>query len=536
MTTPETAKLPHMEEVQHDKPLDMRYDGAMRRSQKAKPQWIDRIWNFFSSVKVGIWLIALTLVATFIGSLYPQQSAFLSPPDEAYYTETYGTLGQWYYVLGFSQTYESWWFLTLIVLLATSIVIASFDRGIPLYRILKNQPVARSSSFLCGQQIHETYALSEPLQHTSLVEALRQQRFTVQQQGEALLAEKNRWSRMGPYVNHIGLIIFLICAFIRSFPGLSYEAYVSILEGDVVPIAQTAYFIKNEQFTIAWHESTDGGPPLKKDQATPKRFETKVTLYTCEQRCQSDEPALKEVTRGVVAVNEPFRYRGMALYQLGYDVTPQIRSITVRLRDKRNNTSYGPLTLKTNNPARTYTAGPYTLQLINYFPDFALDKAGNPTTVSANTPNAPAYVLDIRGGDAPAQGWTYVYFPREVDKMRFRQAELNARVGSGERWELSADGMKNVDIATYTSTLVMRDDQTLPYLLIGAVISMVGLVMGFYWQHRRIWLCWDAHRLVLAAHTNKNHFGLQREVQHMREALHRIGIATPVAQQQEGSA
>ncbi|GIQ61706.1 hypothetical protein PACILC2_02740 [Paenibacillus cisolokensis] len=30
-----------------DAPLEMRYDGMARRSQKANPNFIDRIWNFF---------------------------------------------------------------------------------------------------------------------------------------------------------------------------------------------------------------------------------------------------------------------------------------------------------------------------------------------------------------------------------------------------------------------------------------------------------------------------------------------------------
>jgi cytochrome c biogenesis protein len=41
---------------------------------------------------------------------------------------------------------------------------------------------------------------------------------------------------------------------------------------------------------------------------------------------------------------------------------------------------------------------------------------------------------------------------------------------------------------------------------------MIGLVMGFYWQHRRIWLRIDGGQLNLGAHTNKNWYGLKNEV------------------------
>ena len=50
------------------------------------------------------------------------------------------------------------------------------------------------------------------------------------------------------------------------------------------------------------------------------------------------------------------------------------------------------------------------------------------------------------------------------------------------------------------------------YIWIGAAISMIGLIMGFYWQHRRIWLRIDDDVLVLGAHTNKNWFAMRKEV------------------------
>ena len=41
---------------------------------------------------------------------------------------------------------------------------------------------------------------------------------------------------------------------------------------------------------------------------------------------------------------------------------------------------------------------------------------------------------------------------------------------------------------------------------------MIGLLIGFYWQHRRIWLRVDNGRVTLGAHTNKNNYGMRAEV------------------------
>jgi len=72
--------------------------------------------------------------------------------------------------------------------------------------------------------------------------------------------------------------------------------------------------------------------------------------------------------------------------------------------------------------------------------------------------------------------------------------------------------MANVEFAGDVSYLNVRVDRALPYIFVGAFISLIGLVMGFYWQHRRVWLRIDDGRLTLGAHTNKNWYGLRAEV------------------------
>ena len=51
----------------------MRYDGMAIRSKTYNKSFVDKIWNFFSSVKVGISLIIITLIAASVGTLLPQE-------------------------------------------------------------------------------------------------------------------------------------------------------------------------------------------------------------------------------------------------------------------------------------------------------------------------------------------------------------------------------------------------------------------------------------------------------------------------------
>lgn len=41
---------------------------------------------------------------------------------------------------------------------------------------------------------------------------------------------------------------------------------------------------------------------------------------------------------------------------------------------------------------------------------------------------------------------------------------------------------------------------------------MIGVIQGMYWNHRRLWIQRIGDELWLAAHTNKNWYGLKNEL------------------------
>src|SRR5690625_984754 len=65
----------------------------------------------------------------------------------------------------------------------------------------------------------------------------------------------------------------------------------------------------------------------------------------------------------------------------------------------------------------------------------------------------------------------------------------------------------------WSSDVCSSDLYTLPLFGIGAAIFMIGVIQGMYWYHRRIWINPDGEGILLAAHTNKNWHGLEREIE-----------------------
>nr|WGD68867.1 cytochrome c biogenesis protein ResB [Bacillus subtilis] len=177
---------------------DMRYDGSARRSQTYNKTIIDKIWNFFSSVKVGIWLIVITLAASAFGTIFPQE-AYLPPGAQAdtYYKEQYGTFGTSFIICsGFIIYMVLGGISLLIASIGISLVICGLDRVIPLYRALKNQGVRRSPAFLRRRRLFsETVTVLNGESKEKIVALLKKKHYRIREKEGEILAEKGRFSR-----------------------------------------------------------------------------------------------------------------------------------------------------------------------------------------------------------------------------------------------------------------------------------------------------------------------------------------------------
>lgn len=353
-------------EVKSGEVLEMRYDGMARRSQRTNPKIIDRIWNFFSSVKIAVYMIVFTLVGSMLGTIYPQESTFLNIDPSVYYKDTYGQLGHIYYLLGLSHTYESWWFILLLVLIGASLVICSLDRVLPLYKALNKQKIRKHMQFLTRQRLVYQGSIDEASEDwiKKAVTPLKKKGYRVHTEGSALLAEKQRFSRWGPYVIHIGLIIFLLAVLARGLPGLNLDEHVAFPEGEIKKIPNTSMYLKNEQFNVEFYSEDEVPEQFRNlNKTVPKLFETKVVLYECTADCSdpSKKPQLTEVDRHDVRVNHPLNYKGLKAYQFDYDLTPTIRSVTPDLVNAQTGEKYGAIQIAMVDTQRTFEAGPYNL-------------------------------------------------------------------------------------------------------------------------------------------------------------------------------
>ncbi|MBM7661178.1 cytochrome c biogenesis protein [Bacillus mesophilus] len=489
-----------------EKLLDMRYDGSARRSQTYKKSIVDKIWNFFSSVKVGVWLIVITLAASSLGTIYPQEM-YIPPnvtPSE-FYKDQYGWTGQLYYSLGFNDLYGSWWYLILIASIGISLVICSIDRVVPLYRALQNQGVIRHAGFLKRQRIFgKTEFQSQQAEAFQKVEEnLKKRKYNVRKEEGSLLAEKNRFSRWGPYVNHVGLIIFLIGAMLRFVPQMYIDEVLWIREGEteVIPGTEGKFYLESESFKVEFYDKEEDpevfNATLERVGSVVKNYQTDVVLYERKgEILHGAEPELEVIKEHAIQVNEPLKHEGYALYQVDYRLN-EFNSMSFNLVDKGTEEEFGTLKVDLLDPATHYDLGNgYSVELISYFADFYFDDDGNPASKS-KVPNNPAFVFNMITPTKPEGEVSFVAIQENIEPLGENQYKM----------QFAGIEVKNV------SGLTVRKDYTLWILGIGGAIFMIGVIQGMYWNHRRIWVHQQDNEIWIAAHTNKNWFGIKKELE-----------------------
>ncbi|MGI2327095.1 cytochrome c biogenesis protein ResB [Planococcus sp. YIM B11945] len=495
------------EKEQKSQLVDMRYEGSARRSQTYNKSIIDKIWNFFSSVKVGVSIIVAILVAAAIGTILPQEEYInVANRNEetirAYYADVYGEIGKIYHFLGFHDLYSSFWFIILVGMLAISLIIASLDRFVPLYRSLKNQRVLRHESFMDKQRIYGKGLNQEDVLDKAETK-LKELKYKVSRDKNGLLAEKGRFSRWGPYVNHIGLIIFLFGVMLRMMPGFYVDEMLWIREGETRAIPEApGYSLESKNFEVETYsgDEKDGAFSEAVDRvgSVVKNYQTDVVLYKePEDSLPGATNEMEVVEEYPIRVNQPLKFDGYAVYQMDFKQN-ELKAMNFALTNKESGESLGELTIDLINPEKQYELDNGAMvNLKGYYPDFSgFDDTGEPQTASP-LPNNPGFLVELTTPETPEGEVSFILIKQTIEPFGENQ------------FKLEFQSVETRDV----SGLTIRKDSTLPILGLGGLIFMIGVAQGMYFNHRRFWIQQKANgEVILAGHTNKNWFALKKEL------------------------
>ena len=259
---------------------------------------VQRLWNFFASVKLSFALLLLLALFAMAGTLIPQKehpSAYLQHYGEA--------RGRLILSLGLEDLYHSPLFLFIMFALAVNLTICSAKRLPTALTIMGKDLEQDVGRFVRPEQ---SFNLSQPSRQAAerAKEILQARVGRALQAGEGedlvLLAQSGAWSRMGVFVVHASVLVILAGAVVGNIWGFSGS--VNLDQGQTV-----------REFTLENGKSRELGFCLRLDKfavsfyrdGTPSEYRSDVTFWNKGGQGK----------KAVIKVNQPASFDGIDFYQ-----------------------------------------------------------------------------------------------------------------------------------------------------------------------------------------------------------------------------
>jgi cytochrome c biogenesis protein len=414
---------------------------------------LGRMWRFFTSVRLALFLILMITAAALAGTLINQ-----APPsvvaDPAAYAQwldrahtKYGAWTDLMSALGLFNVFHGFWFRLLIGLLTANIIVCSVNRWRGIWSMAFRTRVRMGERFFEHARFRSRMeaAMQPSVAAERVARALGRSRYRVQTDGRedsiAFYADKNRLARFGTIFSHLSLVLILVGAIVGSLWGFSDPQFI-VAEGARRDVGLgTGISVELEHFV---DEYWIDGPP--------KDFRSDLIIY--------DNGV--EAKRGTVRVNSPMSYKGVRFHQAFYG-----QAAVLKVVDENGTVLFDegvPLAWQSRDLSRP--VGSFTL------PDRNLD----------------VYVIGSMSGYDDT-----LVPPGEMRVEVYRQDTSRmlavSNVVQGDSEELAGLNITFERERRFTGLKVVKDPGV-NIIWIASGLMVVGLVLLFYFPHKRIWaLC-----------------------------------------------
>jgi cytochrome c biogenesis protein len=425
-----------------------------------------KLYDFFSSVKLAIFLLLTLAVTSIVGTIIEQQQ------DPEKYLREYGeTTYKILKFLGFTDVYHSWWYITLLTLLAVNLIVCSIKRLPKIWKVAMKPRKTLPPGYEKGLKISNTITLNANISELKekLIEVLKSYRYKAEVSLENdrevhIFADKNVFSRFGVYIVHLGVLIVLIGGLTTALFG--FRGYMNLAEGtksNLVSffsgpkIIELPFYVRCNNFKIDFYPS-----------GMPKAYISDLSIIENG----------KEVLRKTIKVNDPLKYEGIYFYQASYGQGEAFLKIVSKSGQRIVGVAFGqPVKLGENTYLRIVSIDGNTMTIGI---EFIRNGKVQPGVIK------PFVLYKIPGTD------------KSVAMVDFKPV-------------------------FYTGLQVSKDPGTW-IVWTGSTILILGLIVAFFIPHRRVWARIEKKeenraRLIIGGLANKGSEGLATEIEEVLGVL-----------------
>lgn len=451
--------------------------------------FLDFLYDFFSSLKLAIFLMVSIGVLSMLGSTYIQQNQPLG-----FYLDKFGVdVGLWFWKLWLTDVFHSWYYMLLIVLLAINLTVCSVKR---LPRVwVQTFTKERFQRLDQHTQKHlKPISIKTNPSKDKVIAFLKKMGFKVYTEEEDgkvyFYGEKGRYSRLGVYVVHIGLLVIMAGALIDAIWGV--RGSVIVPEGSrsdtlVIPSKEASlklpFQIELENFRIV----TYGEEAQKRGKKISTPFKDDVASFESDIRIIKDG---KVVAKGMTAVNSPFDFGTYRIFQATYGLTGEAGTVKLVIFDKE----------KAVKDPKSALVGEVELKAgrVAEFKDMLL-------SIDRSTLNIENEQAGMNGDLKPALIVKVLLNHKAYDVPVVYSPELTL-IAYNQIKELKdfpyVFFMSDFRPRFFSGFQVSRQPGT-PIVWLGSILVVGGMIVAFYTIHRKVWMRLEGDTLWVAFWSHK---------------------------------
>lgn len=421
-----------------------------------------RIQNFLKIVtdlRFAIFVLAIIAGLSSLGSFIEQDES-LAFYKENYAKPIYGIIDANFILnLGIDHVYSTWWFLSLLLLLAICLVSCTMTRQFPL---LKNSKEfffrGKKNSFLklpFSIKIKNISYLKE-----IILTKIQNRNFYLYQKENLIYGYRGLVGRISPILVHLSLIIILVGSSIGAFQN--FKAQEILPKGEI-------FHIQNP-LKVGWLTAL---PPIN----------TRVNDFWVEyennriHQFYSNLSILddfgNEIKQQTISVNNPLRYKNVDFYQSDWNL------IGIRIKN-----------IKTN--------------IIYEFPLFSFNN------------NSKSWITWININDLPKQKSLALVFD-QLQNIVFVYDENGNFINFKNTGDLIEENLRLIDILPSTGLLI-KYDPSITIIYFGFGLLMITTLLS-YLPYTQIWILNEKNNCWIGSSTNRGKIQLEIEFENLIRAL-----------------